>query len=95
MTHEQIATLSMFLVSLVFFVTQKLPVGVTALLIPVALGLCGVLTPRQALEGFGNPAVITVAGMFVLSRALVSSGAPLNLLLFALAVVFRPIFYPF
>jgi di/tricarboxylate transporter len=35
----------------------------------------GVLTPREALAGFGNPAVVTVAGLFVVSRALVASGA--------------------
>ena len=75
MTYEQIATFAVLLGALVLFVTEKLSVDVTALLIPVAFGVLKVLEPREALAGFGNPAVITVAAMFVLSKALVESGA--------------------
>lgn len=75
MTPEQIATLCILAGALALFVSEKIPADITALLIPVALGLCGVLTPKEALAGFGNPAVVTVAGMFVLSKALVASGA--------------------
>lgn len=75
MDPQQIATFCVLGGALVLFVTEKLPVDVTAVLIPIALGLTGVLQPRDALAGFGNPAVITVAGMYVLSKALISSGA--------------------
>jgi di/tricarboxylate transporter len=75
MSYEQIATFAVLLGALVLFVTERLPADVTALLVPVALGVLKVLTPKQALEGFGNPAVVTVAAMFVLSKALVESGA--------------------
>lgn len=75
MPYEQIVTYAVLLGALVLFVTEKLPPDVTALLVPVALGLTKVLTPSEALEGFGNPAVVTVAAMFVLSKALVESGA--------------------
>ena len=71
----KLATFLVLGVSLCLFVSEKLRIDLTALLIPVALGLLGVLEPREALEGFGHPAVLTVAGMFVLSRALVDSGA--------------------
>lgn len=71
----QIATFIVLAVALYLFVSEKLPVDVTALLIPVALGILNVLTPAEALKGFGNPAVVTVAAIFVISRALVESGS--------------------
>lgn len=75
MSYEQIATFAVLIVAFALFVTERLPADVTALLIPVALGVLKVLTPSEALAGFGNPAVVTVAGMFVLSKALVEGGA--------------------
>ncbi len=75
MTYDQWATFGVLAVALVFFVTEWLAIDLVALLIPVALGILGVLDPVEAFSGFGNGAVITVAGMFVISRALVNSGA--------------------
>ncbi|MCG3134006.1 MAG: hypothetical protein HMLKMBBP_01275 [Planctomycetes bacterium] len=75
MEPQQIKTFAVLGGALLLFVTERLPVDVTALLIPVALGLLGVLTPSEALGGFGNPAVVTVAAMYVLSKALIASGA--------------------
>lgn len=75
MSYEQIVTFAVLLGALVLFVTERLPADMTALLIPFALGVLGILTPGEALQGFGNPAVVTVAAMFVVSKALASSGA--------------------
>lgn len=75
MTTDQIATLVILAISMALLITERFPADLIALLIPVALGVSGVLTPGKALEGFGNPAVVTVAGMLVLSKALVASGA--------------------
>lgn len=47
-------------------------IALTALLLGVLLGW---LSPEQALAGFGNPATITVVAMFVLSTAVVHTGA--------------------
>ncbi len=41
----------------------------------VALALTGILTPQEAVAGFANPAVITVAAMFLISRGLIRTGA--------------------
>lgn len=71
----QLATFLVLAAALVLFVTERIRPDLTALLIPVTLGALGVLTPEKALSGFGNPAVLTVAGMFVLSRALERTGA--------------------
>jgi len=40
----------------------------------VAVVLGGVITPQQAMDQFAHPAVVTVAGMFVLSHGLVRTG---------------------
>ena len=71
----QWATFVVLAVALVLFVTEWVAIDLVALLVPVVLGILGVLTPAEAFSGFGNGAVITVAGMFVISRALVDSGA--------------------
>ena len=55
--------------------TQKLPVDLTAICIMVALIITGVLTPKEALLGFSNPAPITVAILFAVSHGLMRSGA--------------------
>ncbi len=40
----------------------------------VIVTLCGVITPTQALAGFANPAVITIAALFVVAAGLRSTG---------------------
>ena len=62
-------------VALILLVTEKLPVDLTALGIIAALMVSGILRPVEAVAGFANPAVITVGSMFVISRALIRTGA--------------------
>jgi di/tricarboxylate transporter len=59
---------------LVSFVTELLPVDVTAIVCLALLLLFGLVTPEQGTAGFSNPAVITVMMMFILSEGLVQSG---------------------
>jgi di/tricarboxylate transporter len=61
--------------AIVLLVTEKLPVDLTAICIMVVLIVTGILTPKEALLGFSNPAPITVAVLFAVSRGLVRSGA--------------------
>lgn len=57
------------------FITKLLPIGVTALSIPVVLVATGVISdPTDALKGFGNHAVIAIASIFVVGGALQESG---------------------
>lgn len=39
------------------------------------LGLCGVVTPQEALSGFSNPGMLTVAALFVVAAGLRETGA--------------------
>ncbi len=53
-------------VALVLFVTEAIPIDVTALLILVALVVSGVLTPEEGVRGFSNPGPVPVAAVLVL-----------------------------
>jgi len=63
------------LLAVVLFVSERLPVDMTAMGIMVALMLTGVLTAGQAVAGFANPAPITVGALFVVSKGLTRTGA--------------------
>lgn len=60
--------------AVVLFVSNRLPVGVVAILTALALYGTGVLPVEQALAGFGDPVVIFVASLFVVSEGLDATG---------------------
>ncbi len=70
-----ITVLAILLASLVLFITELVPADLVALGIMIGLILTGILTPEEAIAGFSNPALITVAAMFVLSAGLLRTGA--------------------
>jgi sodium-dependent dicarboxylate transporter 2/3/5 len=57
------------------WITEALPIPVTALIAIALFPSVGVLTPAQVGQAFGSPTVILVLGGFILSAAMVSSGA--------------------
>ena len=57
-----------------FFVWDRLPVMVVALCVPVALWATGVLDLGEAFAGFGDPTIIFIASLFVVSEALDAAG---------------------
>lgn len=61
------------LVALILFVTELFPIDVTALLVLGLLLILGLVSPSESLQGFSNPAVITIACLFILSHALQKS----------------------
>lgn len=74
--EPQIGLVTLILgVTLILLVSEKISVDKTAIGIMVVLALARILTPREAVAGFANPAVITVAAMFLLSRGLIRTGA--------------------
>ncbi|UBV42053.1 SLC13 family permease [Deinococcus taeanensis] len=66
--------LILFVVALVLFATEWLPVDVTALGLLSALLLLGLLTPKEAFAGFGSDTVLTLASLFILTRVLLRAG---------------------
>lgn len=75
MTLALIITICVIIGAIILFVTEKIPIDLIALLIIVTLVVFNVITPEQGVEGFSNKATITVAFMFVLSAALLKTGA--------------------
>ncbi len=66
-------------VAIVLFVSEVIPIDVTALVILGALVVTGVLTPEEGVRGFSNPAPVTVAAVLVLSAGLIKTGAMVKL----------------
>jgi len=60
--------------ALVLFVTEAIPMDVVALLVLGTLAATGLVSPNQAISGFGNAAVITVWAMFILSEGMTRTG---------------------
>ncbi|MFN3672972.1 MAG: SLC13 family permease, partial [Bosea sp. (in: a-proteobacteria)] len=61
-------------VAVVLFVTNRVPVVLVAMGTALALWATGVLTLPQALGGLGDPAVIFIASLFVVSSGLEMTG---------------------
>jgi di/tricarboxylate transporter len=58
----------------VLFASGRVRLDVTSLLVVMALMLSGVLTPREALAGFGDPVVLLVAALLVVGEMLSRTG---------------------
>ncbi|HYI22314.1 MAG TPA: SLC13 family permease, partial [Candidatus Limnocylindrales bacterium] len=58
----------------VLFVSNRVPVGIVALIAALSLWATGVLDLSEALAGFGDPTVLFIASLFVISEALDASG---------------------
>jgi len=74
MTIEIAIVLFIIGLAFVLFVTEALPIDVTALSILGIMILIGYISPQDAIKGFSNPAVITIAALFILSYSLQKSG---------------------
>ena len=74
MTPDIAIALSILVIGFILFVTETFTLDVTALLLLSILFLLGYLSPTEAVSGFSNPAVITIAFLFVLSHALQKTG---------------------
>lgn len=72
---EPVSTVLILLVLLlVLFATEWIPVDVTALLLLAALMLTGLLSPDEALAGFGDRTVLTLGALFILAQMLLRNG---------------------
>src|SRR5437588_2790361 len=74
MNAQQIFFLIILAVAILFFVTEWLRTDLVAVMIVVALYATRVLSPQDALSGFSSEPAIVVAGIFVLSGALHTTG---------------------
>ncbi|RMG54318.1 MAG: sodium/sulfate symporter, partial [Gammaproteobacteria bacterium] len=68
------ASLVIFLLCLILWVTQLLPLAVTSILGLALLPLLGVMPAADAFAFFGNPAVFFILGAFMLAAGVMQSG---------------------
>src|SRR5690606_28984999 len=67
-------TLSILVAAVLAFVSGRVPLAVVAVGVSLALWASGVLDLDQALAGFGDPTVLFIASLFVVSEALEATG---------------------
>ena len=66
---------AILIIALVLLVSEKISVDRTAIGVMAVLAISGILSPKETVAGFANPAVVTVGAMFLISRGLVRTGA--------------------
>lgn len=65
---------AILIATLYLLITEKISVDLTAVGIMVLLVVSRILTPKEAISGFANPALITVGAMFVVSKGMMRTG---------------------
>jgi di/tricarboxylate transporter len=74
MNIEIAIVLAILFATIALFVVDKLGADVVSLLAVLALLLTGTLQTQEALAGFGNPAVLTIASIFLVTAGLTNTG---------------------
>ena len=69
-----VITLLVLLVMVVFFVTEKLPAALVAMLGGSVLVLCGIIDPAELFSAFSGSTIVLVAAMMVVGSALFHTG---------------------
>lgn len=69
-----ILTFAILLGAVVLLLSDRLRADVVALLVVLALGVGGVLNPREAFSGFASSAVVTIVAIFVVTEGLRVTG---------------------
>jgi di/tricarboxylate transporter len=66
--------LLILVLAVVAFMSNRVPLGIVAIGVALALFFTGILTLPQALAGFGDPTVLFIAALFVVSESLDATG---------------------
>jgi di/tricarboxylate transporter len=74
MTLEMWIALGILVFAIILFITEWIRVDVVALGVVVTLMATDLLTTDEALSGFSNPAVLTIAALFVVGGAVLQTG---------------------
>ena len=74
MTVDIAIVLGVLASGFILFTTELFSIDVTAMAILSFLCFFGYLSPEEAISGFSNPAVLTIAFLFIMSKALQKTG---------------------
>ena len=67
-------TLLVLVIMILFFITEWVPLAVTAMGGAITLGLLGIIPLKLVFSGLSNSTVVLFAGMFVISASLFYTG---------------------
>lgn len=74
MNSDVIITAAVLVVAVAAFISNRIPPGLVALGVALTLYVSGVLTPEQAIAGFGDSVIVFIAALFVVSEGLDATG---------------------
>ncbi|RAU17436.1 sodium:solute symporter [Nitrincola tibetensis] len=74
MTADMIFVFTLLGATIALFLSNKIRMDTIALLVVIVLALSGIITPSEAVSGFGNSVVIMIAGLFVIGEGLFRTG---------------------
>lgn len=74
MTPEMWICVGILAFAILFFVTEWLRVDVVALIVVLSLMITDLLSPQEAIAGFSNPVVLTLAALFVIGGGIQQTG---------------------
>jgi len=74
MTFYIAFVLALLVIAIALFATERISVDIVTFLLLIALVISGVLSPKEAFEGFSNDIIIILGAIFVISGALQETG---------------------
>lgn len=74
MDLTQLITLAILATAILLFITEWLRVDIVAIGVVVSLMLTQILTTSEAIAGFSNSAVLTIAALFIVGGAVLNTG---------------------
>lgn len=74
MSVEILFVYGLIVVAMVLFAVERVPYDLVAMMLMASLMLTGILTVKEGFSGFSNPATVTIAAMFALSKGIQNTG---------------------
>ena len=74
LSAQAIQLIIIICIAIPLIVSNRIRPDLVALLVLLSLGISRIIAPAQALAGFSQPAVLTIAGLFVITSALERTG---------------------
>lgn len=74
LSQEGLRAIAVFIVALILWTTNAIPLAITSLFAIVAVPFFGVLESKEAYSFFGNQAVFFILGAFILAAAIMHTG---------------------
>ncbi|WP_417534779.1 SLC13 family permease [Marinobacterium stanieri] len=74
MTTDMLTVFVLLGITIVLFLSDRIRMDLVALLVVVSLALSGIITPAEAVSGFGEPVVVMIAALFVVGEGLLRTG---------------------